>query len=160
MIIQAYRNFNSGKYDALLARVLTHWGKVTHICVGKPTIIGSDNGLSPGRHQAIICTNAVIFLRTNIIEILIEIQTFSLKKIRLKMSSAEWWPFCPGLKMLMNNNILQKIIYVVTYPSPNFSQMLIKRTPWKAAIPMSSRVSRLVTSINFYLSMPKKLNPL
>ena len=33
---------------------LTHWGRVTHICVGKQTIIGSDNGLSPGRRQAII----------------------------------------------------------------------------------------------------------
>ena len=27
-------------------RELTHWGRVTHICVGKLTIIGSDNGLS------------------------------------------------------------------------------------------------------------------
>ena len=33
---------------------LTHWGRVMHICVGNLTIIGSDNGLSPGRHQAII----------------------------------------------------------------------------------------------------------
>ena len=33
---------------------LTHWGLVTHICVTKQTIIGSDNGLSPGRRQAII----------------------------------------------------------------------------------------------------------
>ena len=31
---------------------LTHWGRVTHICVSKLTIIVSDNGLSPGRHQA------------------------------------------------------------------------------------------------------------
>ena len=30
---------------------LTHWGRVTHICVSKLTIIGSDNGLSPGRRQ-------------------------------------------------------------------------------------------------------------
>ena len=37
--------------------VLTHWGRVTHICVGKLTIIGSDNGLSPERRQAIIWTN-------------------------------------------------------------------------------------------------------
>ena len=41
---------------------LTHWGRVTHICVGKLTIIGSDNGLSPGRRQAIIWTNAGILL--------------------------------------------------------------------------------------------------
>ena len=36
---------------------LTHWGRVTHICVIKLTVIGSDNGLSPGRRQAIIWTN-------------------------------------------------------------------------------------------------------
>ena len=35
---------------------------MTHICVGKTTIIGSDNGLSPGRRQAIILTNAGILL--------------------------------------------------------------------------------------------------
>ena len=40
----------------------THWGRVTHICVSKLTIIGSDNGLSPGRRQAIIWTNAGILL--------------------------------------------------------------------------------------------------
>ena len=32
----------------------THWGRVTHICVGNLTIISPDNGLSPGRRQAII----------------------------------------------------------------------------------------------------------
>ena len=37
---------------------LTHWGRVTHICVGNLTIIGPDNGLSPGRRQAIIWSNA------------------------------------------------------------------------------------------------------
>ena len=41
---------------------LTHWGRVTHICVGNLTIIGPDNGLLPGRHQAIIWTNAGILL--------------------------------------------------------------------------------------------------
>ena len=29
-----------------------HWGRVTHICVSKTSIIGSYNGLSPGRHEA------------------------------------------------------------------------------------------------------------
>ena len=60
---------------------LTHWGWVTHICVSKLTIIGSDNGLSPGRRQAIIWTNAGILLigpsATNVNEILSEIPTFS-----------------------------------------------------------------------------------
>ena len=39
---------------------LTHWGRVTHICVSGLSILGSDNGLSPGRRQAIIWTNAGI----------------------------------------------------------------------------------------------------
>ena len=33
---------------------LTHWRRTMHICVGKVNTIGSDNGLSPGRRQAII----------------------------------------------------------------------------------------------------------
>ena len=40
------------------AYLLTHWGRVTHICVSIVIIIGSDNGLLPGQHQAIIWTNA------------------------------------------------------------------------------------------------------
>ena len=40
----------------------THWGRLTYVCVNKLTIIGSDNGLSPGRPQAIIWTNAGILL--------------------------------------------------------------------------------------------------
>ena len=75
----------------------THWGRVTHICVGKLTTIGSDNGLSPGRHQAIIWTIAGILLigpfGTNFSETLIGIQTFSFKKMHLKMSSAKWCLF-------------------------------------------------------------------
>ena len=31
---------------------LSHWGRVMHICVGKLTITGSDNGLSPGSDVA------------------------------------------------------------------------------------------------------------
>ena len=84
--------------------LLTHWGRVTHICVGNLTIIGSDNGLSPGRRQAIIWTNAGILLigplGTNFSEILIRIQTFSFKKMHLKMSSAKWLPFCSDLNVL------------------------------------------------------------
>ena len=76
---------------------LTHWGRATHICVGKLTTIGSDKGLSPGRRQAIIWTIAGILLTgtlgTNFSEILIEIQTSSFKKMYLKMSSVKWRPF-------------------------------------------------------------------
>ena len=76
---------------------LTHWGRVTHICVGNLTIIGSDNGLSPGRRQAIIWTHVGIWLigslGANFCEILIEIYTFIFKKMHLKMSFAKWRPF-------------------------------------------------------------------
>ena len=61
---------------------------MTHICVSNLTIIGSDNGLSPGRRQAIIWTNAGILLigplGTNFSEIQIGIQTFSYMKMHLK----------------------------------------------------------------------------
>ena len=74
--------------------MLTHWGRVTHIYVGNFIIIGSDNGFSPGRCQAIIWTNAGILLigplGTNFSEILIEIHIFSFKKMYLKWSSAKW----------------------------------------------------------------------
>ena len=61
--------------------------------------IGSDNGLSPERHQAIIWISADTLLigpqGTYFNEILLEIQIFSFKKIRFNMS-AKWRPFCPG----------------------------------------------------------------
>ena len=72
-----------------------------HICVGKLIIIGSDNGVPPGRRQAIIWTNAALSLigplETNVSEILIDILTFSFKKLHLKVSSAKWRLFCLGL---------------------------------------------------------------
>ena len=82
---------------------------MTHICVSKLTIIGPDNGLWPGRRQAIIWTNVGILLitnfGTNFSEILIEIHTFSLKKLHLKMSSAKWRPSCLGLNVLTMSRI-------------------------------------------------------
>ena len=89
---------------------LTHWGRVTHICVSKLTIIGSDNGLSPDRRQAIIWTNAGILLigqkGTNFSENLIEIHIFSFKKMYLKMSFGKWRPFCLGLNVLNSRSTM------------------------------------------------------
>ena len=83
---------------------LTHWGRVMHICVGNLTTIGPYNVLSPGRRQAIIWTNAGILLigswGTNFSEILIGTETFSFKKMHLKMSSAKWRLLCLGLNVL------------------------------------------------------------
>ena len=90
--------------DVLDHCVLTHSGRVTHICVGDQTIIGSVNGLSPDRRQTITWTNAGILLigplGTKISEILIKIQTFSFRKMHLKTSSVKQRPFCFGLNVL------------------------------------------------------------
>ena len=76
---------------------------MTHIHVSKLTTIGLDNGLSPGRRQAIIWTNdGILLIRTsgtNFSEILSGIHTFSFKKMHLK-TSAKWRPFCLGLNVL------------------------------------------------------------
>ena len=85
-------------------RLAGAWGRVTYIRVSSLTIIGSDNSLSPDRRQAIILTNAGLLLigplETNFSEILIEILTFSFKKMHLKVSSAKWRPFGLGLNVL------------------------------------------------------------
>ena len=68
----------------------------------------SVNSLRPSdaymRRQAIIWTNAGILLigplGTNFSEILGEILTFSFTKMRLKVSSVKWRPFCLGLNVL------------------------------------------------------------
>ena len=91
------RHVESLGYNGLTKR-LTHWGWVMHIWISKQTIIDSDNGLSPGRRQAIIWSNAGILLirtlGTNFSEILSKIHTFSFKKNHFKMSSAKWRSQC------------------------------------------------------------------
>ena len=93
--------------NALMLFILTHWGWVTHICISNLTAIGSDNCLSPEWHQAIVWTNAGILLigilGTNVTEISSEIHTFSLKKMHLKMSSAEWHLFRLSLNELTDD---------------------------------------------------------
>ena len=103
MLLNTSLNFDIVGIYAVHPVILIHWGRVTHICVGNLTIIGPDNGLSPGRRQVIIWTNAGILLigpwGTNFSEISIGIHTFSFKKIHLKMSSAKWRLFCLGLNV-------------------------------------------------------------
>ena len=107
--------------------LLTHWGRVTHICVVSLTIIGPDNGLSPGWRQAIIWTNAWILLigpwGTNFSEILIGIQTFSFKKMHLKMSSEKWRPFCLGLNVL---------IFHITIIIIKLLKMIFRECSWES----------------------------
>ena len=98
---------------------LNHWGRVTHICVGNLTSVGSDNGLSPWRRQAITWTNAGLLLigplGTNFSEILFGIQTFSFKKMHFKMSSAKWRPFCFGINVLRSSDAVRALCSLISY---------------------------------------------
>ena len=103
------------------------WFRRGVLCDRGFTIIGSDNGLSPGRRQAITWTNVGILLigplGTNFSEMLIEIHTFSFKKIHLKMSSGKWQPFCLSLNVFMYdrgrtvswNNYFGQVAYIHYY---------------------------------------------
>ena len=77
-----------------------------HKCASKLTIISSDNGLSPGWHQATIWTNVGILLvrtlGTNLGDILSNIHIGSFKKMNFKMSSAKWRQFCLCLNEWMD----------------------------------------------------------
>ena len=85
-----------------IERNLTHSGRVMHICVSKLTIIASENGVSPGRHQAIIWTNAEILLIGHLVKTI----KWNLKhnlyifmqEMHFKMSSGKWRPQCVNLK--------------------------------------------------------------
>ena len=90
---------------------LTHWGRVTHTGVGNLTIIGSDNGLSPGGRQAIIWTKAGILLigplGTNSSEIFIGIQTFLRKCIWKHRLRNGVYLSCPN-ELKINKNTLPR----------------------------------------------------
>ena len=107
--------------------VLTHWGRAMHICVSKLPTICSDDGLAPGRRQAIIWTNDGILLIgplwTNFSEILIGIKTFSFKKMHLKMLSAKWRPFFPSLNVLMTGVIMTKTARTHVVPTQYMSTL-------------------------------------
>ena len=125
------------KITKIFSLTLTHWGRVTRICISKLTIIGSDNGLSSDRRQAIIWTNAKLFLigplGTNFSEILIEILTFSFKKMRLKVSSAKRRPFCLGLNELIRHGGHVNISHgclLECNPGKDWNMFIQPPTPW------------------------------
>ena len=90
-------------------------------CYIKLTIIGSDNGLSPGRRQAIIWTNDGILsirtFQTHFSEIVSEIHTFLFKKMHFKMSSGKWRPSCLGLNVIRDLVSQCKLIGFFVYDS-------------------------------------------
>ena len=88
-------------------------------------IIGSDNGLSPVQHQAIICTNADLLsigpLWTYASEIQIKIQNFTFMKMLLKMLSGKWRPFYPCGKELSWRRLEGKWQLILTHYGPVMS---------------------------------------
>ena len=92
-------------YEIQIVCNLTHWGRVTHICLSELIIFGLDNGLSPCPRQAIIWTNAEILLigpleiKSNDISVIN--QLFLFKKRHLKIPSSHWGPFCLGFIVLV-----------------------------------------------------------
>ena len=135
---------------------LTHWDRVTHICVGNLTIIGSDNGLSPGRHQAIIWTNVGMLLigplGTNFSEMLIKIHTFSFKKIHLKTSSAKWRLFCLGLNEL---TLLPENKIDLEYVNSSYDKVTIKPSQWGGINIIENTQQRLLTDWGLMFSVMK-----
>ena len=102
VIFKQISRIGTSSISCQIAIRITQWVWVTHICVNKLTTIGSDNCLSPGRRQAIIWITAGIKpFGINISQILVEIYTFSFRKMHLKMSSGKWRPLCLDLNVLM-----------------------------------------------------------
>ena len=86
-----------------IVELLTHWGRVAHICVSKLTIMVSDKGLSLVRRPAIICTNGGIWLIGSLeTKFQINLNRNShnfIKEMHLKIWSGNWWPFCFGINL-------------------------------------------------------------
>ena len=76
--------------------LLTHWDRVTHICISKLTIIG------PATSHYLTNAGLLLIGQLGTSEILLEILTFLFKKMRLKVLSTKQWPFCLGLNVLSN----------------------------------------------------------
>ena len=94
--------------------ILTHWGRVTHICVDNLTIIASDNDSSLGRRQVIIWTNAGILLirtlGTNFNDNSIDTHAFSFEKMQLNDRQRNGGNFCRGLNALTERLPKLKIV--------------------------------------------------
>ena len=105
----------------------THWGRLTHICVSKLTIIGSENGLSPVRRQAIIWLDDGILLSmlsrplgTNLIKILIENYIFLIQESAFQ----NVWK----LAALLSTNQCVSIIYAPHHFNIKFTSFNISNT--------------------------------
>ena len=133
----AGRQYEKKRKSSLRMQIF-HYRLPLYIRVNKIIIIGSDNGLSPGRRQAIIWTNAGILLiwplGTNFNEILIEIDIFSFKKMHLKILSGKWRPFCLVLNVIPADRTAwvgtekTKVVIMTTLSSLMAPQVIVMTT--------------------------------
>ena len=73
----------------------SYWSRVTHICVSKLFIIGSDNGLSPGQHQAIKWGSAGILLMGPLRK---KLKVFAYDEISIEYRCHHCWAMQEGTK--------------------------------------------------------------
>ena len=81
----------------------THWGRVTHKCVSKLTIMGPDNGLSPGRHHHLNqCWNIVNSTLGNKLQWNLNRNSNNfIQENAFESVVWKWRPFCLGPNELM-----------------------------------------------------------
>ena len=113
----------------------THWGWVRPICIGKLTIIGSDNGLSPHRRQAIIWTNAGILL------------IWPLEKIM--------WNFNPNSYIFIQENAFENVVWKM---AAILSQP--QRVPWSVKNNPSEAQQETSHDVMDYLMHNKRVSTL
>ena len=77
------------KHKQIFKSWFTHHPLMPHICVSE-----LDSAPSHYLNQCWVIINRTFTI--NFSEILVKNQTFSFKKMHLKMSSTIWWPFRPG----------------------------------------------------------------
>ena len=79
--------------------VISHQCRIYESVINRVRI-GSDDGLSPIWHQAIILSRVGLLsnghVRTKFSEIVIKIENYSFTKMHLNILSVKWRPFCPG----------------------------------------------------------------
>ena len=146
------------RYQIFCATKLTHWGRVMHICVSELTIIGSDNGLSPGQCQAIIWNNAglllIELLGANFSEVVIGIQRFSFQKMHILSQ-----PQCVKTK-------LNKYIYISRLSPPpiyrsicgKFKRFFFLMHIYIDSIHWYTLLSKYLCLFNFHLPYSLKLS--
>ena len=103
----------------------------------------------PGWRRSNAGILSIGYLGTNFNEISIEIQTLSFKKMRFKMSSVKWRPFCLGLNVLM---CYSRRMVVNDLPSPDVVYTRCHVDPFKPSI--HNKPLEYIALINYVIYHP------